>query len=146
MSWLSKGVRKVKKVVRKVTAAQAGILTAGTVNPKKLGISNKSSQSIYKTSGTVAKVGGALAVGYVLAPTAGGAAATTKVGGSVGWSGSVKMISDFLGSGGFNGTASASSDGGPMAIQQPSIFPVLLIGGGVILFTMFVYLIGKGKR
>jgi len=67
---LIKGVRKtsVGKLAGKMAAVQAGVLTAGLVKPKALGIKNDQNQKIFRVTGNVTKVVGAT----VLAAGAGG--------------------------------------------------------------------------
>lgn len=61
-------LKTVKKAVRKVAAAQAGLMTMGLIKPKVLHITSKSSKKIYKTTGTVAKIGAAVAATVIAAP------------------------------------------------------------------------------
>lgn len=65
---LFKSVRKtsVGKLAGKMAAVQAGIVTAGLVKPKVLGIKSKSNQTIFKTTGKVTR-GVAIAAGATFA-------------------------------------------------------------------------------
>lgn len=77
-------LKKIKKVVRKVAAGQAGLVTAGLVNPKVLRIKSKSSKKIYKTTGKIAKIGAAVAATVIAAPVVApaiGSAGSAVIGG-----------------------------------------------------------------
>jgi hypothetical protein len=61
-------LKTVKKALRKVGAAQAGLLTAGVVQPKLLGVKGAKSQRLFTKAGTVTRVAGAVVGTAIAAP------------------------------------------------------------------------------
>lgn len=61
-------LKAVKKVVRKTAALTAGVVTAGLVKPKFVGVKQKGSKKLFRVGGVVGKVALAVALAPIVAP------------------------------------------------------------------------------